>query len=639
MDAVLRHVRKLAEVQALDTLPDGDLLDRFVQHRDESAFTVLVRRYAPLVLGICRRILRQAQDAEDACQAVFLVLACKAGSISKKEALPSFLHGVAFRVATTLRRNLTRRLARQVPLPETVPAPAAGDVTWGEVEAILDEELHRLPERFRAPLVLCYLEGLTRDEAAQQLGWSLGTLRGRLERGREQLRLRLSRRGLGLPAVLLASALGQVPAAGAAEASLVAATIEAVSLFAKGQGASTAAVPVLSLAEGVLQAMLLSRIKIGFGVVALLGLLVLSLTLAGSVGGQPEKDSPKKVRPQEQGEKPDVGRKAMPARKELARLQGSWKVVQLTFQGEDYAPEAGGVLQLTIAGDKVEVRMEDCLREGTVSFVEPNGLDVKFRSFTWKMIFRFDGEWLILARGNKRPTAFRAGTDEASKDVSLWKLKATTDNTAAQTKARLRCGGQLLDIGQALHDYHSAHGKFPGPSLTDRDGKPLLSWRVAVLPYLGEKELYEQFHLDEPWDSEHNRKLLPRMPKVYASVGKQPKTPHGTFFQALVGKDCFFEVGRENAIADLEAGTTQVLMLIVAAEAVPWTRPADIDYSPDKPLPSFVGGPLEDGLVNFALADGSVRIMNNAFDEEKEKAFRAALLRKGMDQRDLEKLK
>src|SRR5262245_44327760 len=185
--SVLRHVQKLATAQAADNLSDRDLLERFVARRDEAAFAALVERHGPMVLSICRRALRHSHDAEDAFQAAFLVLARKAASIRHKDALGSWLHGVAYHVATNLRRGLARRRAHEVPLGEAIQADKAGEATWREVRTVFDEELARLPERFRAPLVLCYLEGRTRDEAAQELGWGLATLRGRLERGRELL--------------------------------------------------------------------------------------------------------------------------------------------------------------------------------------------------------------------------------------------------------------------------------------------------------------------------------------------------------------------------------------------------------------------------------------------------------------------
>jgi RNA polymerase sigma factor (sigma-70 family) len=180
-------------------LPNGELLARFVKHHDEGAFGALIHRYGALVLSVCRRTLYDPSDAEDAFQATFLVLARKAGSIRHPEALASWLHGVAFRAARKLRMARQLREQKTVPLIEVAePDTTAADVTWQEVQNVLDHELARLPNVYRTPLVLCYLEGKTQDEAAQQLGWTLGALRGRLQRGRERLRSMLERRGLTL---------------------------------------------------------------------------------------------------------------------------------------------------------------------------------------------------------------------------------------------------------------------------------------------------------------------------------------------------------------------------------------------------------------------------------------------------------
>src|SRR5437763_6451073 len=190
LDNVLHHLRRLVAAECAAPGPDRALLERIVRGRDEAAFAALVKRHGPMVLGVCRRVLRHEQDAEDACQAAFLVLARKAAAVRKKDSIGSWLHGVAFRAASNLRRAAARRHAREQPAADE---PRAGDaeVTWREVRTVLDEELRRLPERFQAPLLLCCLEGRTRDEAAQELGWSLATLRGRPERGRALLRGRL----------------------------------------------------------------------------------------------------------------------------------------------------------------------------------------------------------------------------------------------------------------------------------------------------------------------------------------------------------------------------------------------------------------------------------------------------------------
>jgi len=180
-------------------LPDPELLARFVAGRDEAAFAALVGRHAPAVLGACRRALGHAQDAEDAAQAVFLVLARSARSVRKPEALSAWLHGVAVQVS---RRALALR-RKADPLPEAV-AVEAPDPTWADARRVIDESLAALPESLRLPLVLCYLEGLTRDEAAARLGLPAETVRGRLARGRDKLRALLARRGFPLVAGLLA---------------------------------------------------------------------------------------------------------------------------------------------------------------------------------------------------------------------------------------------------------------------------------------------------------------------------------------------------------------------------------------------------------------------------------------------------
>src|SRR5579884_3194310 len=158
IDGVVQHIRRIVAAERSGALTDRELLDRFVGQRDEDAFAALVRRHGPLVFGVCRRVLHDAHDAEDACQAAFLVLARKAATVRDRNSLGSYLYGVAYRVASNLRREVARRRGREATAVD-VPGPAAADVTWRELRTVLDEELRRLPERFRAPLLLCYLEG------------------------------------------------------------------------------------------------------------------------------------------------------------------------------------------------------------------------------------------------------------------------------------------------------------------------------------------------------------------------------------------------------------------------------------------------------------------------------------------------
>jgi RNA polymerase sigma factor (sigma-70 family) len=260
---VLRHLRALA-ARHDEPVPDEQLLQRFAAASDWAAFEALLRRHGPTVLGVCRRLLRREQDVEDAFQATFLVLARKAASIRRRQSVASWLHGVARRVAVRARAAAARQSAGPVGEVVAPDLDPAGALTWHEARAALDEELARLPEELRAPLVLCYLEGLARDEAAARLGCPLGTLKGRLERGRDLLRRRLTRRGLGLAAALAALALERA----AVPAALAAATTRAASGSAAGSAAS-------ALADAVLHE--LTGTKLRAVAALLLGLTVLAV--------------------------------------------------------------------------------------------------------------------------------------------------------------------------------------------------------------------------------------------------------------------------------------------------------------------------------------------------------------------------
>src|SRR5437763_731887 len=209
---LLTHLRTLAAPRS-DPRTDRELLRAFATGRDEQAFAVLVRRHGAMVLAACRRVLRDRQEAEDACQAVFVLLAKRAGDGRWRESVGGWLHEAAVRTALHARVAAARRRKKQPPAPGSAPADPLDTMSARELRAVLDEELNRLPADERAALVLCFLEGLTRDEAARRLGCSLATLRRRLGRGRDRLRSRLERRGVGLSAGLVAAL-----AAGEAEA-------------------------------------------------------------------------------------------------------------------------------------------------------------------------------------------------------------------------------------------------------------------------------------------------------------------------------------------------------------------------------------------------------------------------------------
>src|SRR5262249_52467297 len=197
LDNAIRQLRRLALPQGDGGLSDAQLLERFVTQRDEAAFEVLLWRHGPMVLNLCRRVLHEAHAAEDAFQATFLVFVRKAGAIGKRQAVGSWLYKVAYRVALQARVLARKQARRSLPTADMADLPqggaGAGDLRWRDLRPLLDEEVNRLPEKYRGPIILCDLDGMTQAEAAQELGCPQGTVSVRLMRGRERLRSRLMR--------------------------------------------------------------------------------------------------------------------------------------------------------------------------------------------------------------------------------------------------------------------------------------------------------------------------------------------------------------------------------------------------------------------------------------------------------------
>jgi len=197
MALLSRPVRREPVKPPTDDATDAELIDHFVTRRDHNAFALLVRRHGPMVFGVCRRVLRDPHDAEEAFQVTFLVLVRKAATVRQPERLANWLYGVASRVAHKTKRTTARRDAHERSAAmSAVVAPVTVGPDGAELRAVIDEEMVALPEKYRAPLVLCYLEGLTNEDAARRLGWPTGSMSYRLARGRELLRRRLARRGL-----------------------------------------------------------------------------------------------------------------------------------------------------------------------------------------------------------------------------------------------------------------------------------------------------------------------------------------------------------------------------------------------------------------------------------------------------------
>jgi RNA polymerase sigma factor (sigma-70 family) len=196
----MRRMGRLTGLQTALSLTDAQLLERFVSRRDEPAFAALMVRHGPMVLCLCRQMLRDKQEAEDAFQASFLVLARNAASIQKRPSLSSWLYGVAYRVAARLRGTAARRRTREAAGVDLSELPSSTEPANLDLQPVLHEEIGRLPVKYRAPVVLCYLESKTNEEAASQLRWPVGTVKARLSRARDMLRMRLARRGMGAQA-------------------------------------------------------------------------------------------------------------------------------------------------------------------------------------------------------------------------------------------------------------------------------------------------------------------------------------------------------------------------------------------------------------------------------------------------------
>jgi RND family efflux transporter MFP subunit len=345
----MRSLRTLAGPAAAG-LGDGVLLERFVADRDEAAFELLLWRHGPAVLGVCRRLLADPNDAEDAFQATFLALAKKAAGIRRGEVVGTWLYRVACRVALRARAERARRASREQGDVDGLLAPADGEPAWRELREVLDEEVERLPARHRAAFVLCCLEGLTGEEAARQLGCAPGTVSSRLTRARERLRRRLARRGVSpaaLTGVVLAPSL---------PASLVAPTLRAALLFSSGKSVGgVVSARAVAHAEGVLRAMFLSKLKVA----ALLLLVAGLLAVGGVVTRQaPAAAPPGEAKDEAPGQKetpPLAVRVVQPQAGGLGRRARQVGRIEAIERADLHALVSGAVKNVTVGlGDRVK---------------------------------------------------------------------------------------------------------------------------------------------------------------------------------------------------------------------------------------------------------------------------------------------
>ena len=480
---IRNYIRALGADAAGTGPADAELIARFTATRDESAFELLVWRHAPLIQAVCRAVLRDHHAAEDAAQATFLVLAKKAATFANRGSVVGWLYRVARRVSVRLAKQRAR-LPASASL-DHLPERDQADPTAAEYAAALCEEVDRLPERYRVPVLLCFIEGLTHAEAARRTGWPIGTVAGRLSRAKELLARRLSRRGVTLGAVALPVAVGN----------FVGSTAQAATAFAPGSPVPLVSQSVLSLAQGAITTMSTTLFKLTAASAALL--CVVTATVWGFTPG--------------------------PAP----------------------APTA-----------------------------EPQE-----------------------ARARTEPVAAAAPEPKADDQPA--------ERTAGAAQ-RARSSNNLKQIMIAIHNHHDAYNFLPR-DITDKNGKPLLSWRVAILPFIEQETLYKQFNMDEPWDSEHNKKLIAKMPPTLR-VGFEPKDTTKTYYQVFAGKGTAFEPGKQIKLTDILDGTSNTLGVVEAGPPVEWTKPADIAYDPKKGF-TKLDGPFKNVMM-VAMMDGSTRAVN-----------------------------
>jgi RNA polymerase sigma factor (sigma-70 family) len=562
---LLRRLRCATTADGDAALSDSQLLERFVARRDEAAFELLVWRHGTMVLNLCRRLLRQEQDAEDAFQATFLVLARKAHCIGKRQACASWLYKVAYRVALAARAQGTT-LAQLVGGAETLQATeATDDPLWRDLRPVLDEEVSRLPEKYRAAFVLCCLEGRTGAEAAEHLRCPKGTVLSRLSRARERLRQRLLRRGVSLSAGLLATLVADQAQSAELTASLVTRTAKAAL-----SAAAVASCRTMALTEGVLRAMFMTKMKTALGIVMAVGLvgivagLVGNALLADPAGSDPQEPHAQAAQAQAaHAQAPDaVPRAATPdsgpddaANAPLRRLQSQRKLAEIGRALHNYAA-AYGVLPAPA-------------------------------------IYQGHPDGALAAPGVNAPGAGGAGGGGSGAGAP------PPGSSGGGSGAAPAGAGAGLPAGGA-------------GSAVDPTVRPLLSWRVALLPFVGEQDLYNQFKRNEPWDSVHNRKLLVKMPAVYAPPGA--KVGERTYYQAIVGTGAVWQPRHSLRLIDILDGTSNTILLVEAAAAVPWTKPEDLPYVTDQALPKFGG--LFGGDFHALFADGAVKFLSAKGDEE-----------------------
>jgi RNA polymerase sigma factor (sigma-70 family) len=440
-------LRSSAVLEKAAPRADSELLRRYADSGDETAFELLVWRHAAMVFGVCRRVLHHTQDAEDAFQATWVTLAARARSLRRQESVAAWLYKVAYRVALRARGRANHRASREQPLSGVTVDPAAdpgAEAAWRELRRVLDEQLCRLPEQYRSAFVLRCLAGLSGAEAARELGCAEGTVESRLARARARLREALGRRGFAAPTVGLAAGFSLDVLAERAPAALVADAVRAATAFMTGHKAISR--EVAALTEGVLRNMLLTKIKIATAAVVLaVALFGIGVTRYGTVAGQEVREKAIQVllspAPQQPEAKPNTD-----------QIEGEWLLQKV---------EVGGKVNPDIDWIKNEVRWvitaNNCLTikrfgqssAGSITLSAgrvPGEIDIKLvegpvpGERTYQGIYKREGDRLTVcyATTGERPTAFATRPGSSAMLAEFRQIAGAAGLTVEPGALRLR---------------------------------------------------------------------------------------------------------------------------------------------------------------------------------------------------------
>jgi RND family efflux transporter MFP subunit len=478
--AILSRIRRMtAEVGGAS---DAQLLDRFAANRDEAAFELLLWRHARLVFGVCRRVLHDLHDAEDAFQATFLALARHAGRLAKREAVAGWLHKVAYRVALTARSQRARRDAREKLIgaakqnypPPDVEASSANQ----ELRRVLDQEIGRLPERFRAAVVLCYLEGKSVAEAAVLLGCPHGTVASRLARARERLRVRLAGHGLALTAAL--AILSQANAAPRPLSLIPTLTAAALRYTAAGVAADGVLSPrITALTEEVLRAMFLHKLKTGIVIlIALVGILLtgggLAVGLRANAGPEAEPpstgevskaqaaDRAEQARDKPAAEAPRTVTVSRPVRREAAPYELYTGRLE-PLRAVEVRPAVSGFVQAVVFKAGAEVQKGDLLFE--------------LESGALRLAVQKAEADLVLAEAKKKQSD--ADLERARKLIATGQLSREESDKFAGQAAAAAAGIETarVEVARAQLDLESTKIRAP---MSGQVGRPLVEAGTLV---------------------------------------------------------------------------------------------------------------------------------------------------------------